>query len=826
MKKAILFVVLPLALCIYTALPSAYTTLEFANTIDAISFTMSPTADVRVRSFVNNQWQAWHALEVETEFDPLLRESNLVVFDAPTSKIQIQTSEKKIMPHPIILPNIQPSYEVAALVPERSTRKILLRRQWGANDDFLVQGTNTVRSDVDTTSNETDAPTERENTCTDLQQKYPNEFITTNTKTVDGLGRTLRWPQEYSPTVHSIVVHHTAASNSASTRSGYETMQALYAYHANSRGWGDIGYHYIIDSAGQIYEGKAGGKSVVGGHAYCNNIGTIGVALMGNFETEAPSAEQTASLSWLIDYLSKEYKINLSTNVQYHGTVRPPVVGHRDLVSTACPGAILYPALPQIRSNAQRRNFTAKVTYDAPKTVSTPGSNSRSPVRTAAVATTSAHQIQLVGDSTLILRPSGFTNIQLVIRTGSAGLEEREAIATISRSNSTIGIWQLNSAGEEVRALNRLVSFKQHAPAQTVTVPLRIQAPETEGTYTIRFGTALLRLKVEGRRSKAEDNPLLGSVTTTNTQRTRTVERKNTSAQTLVKPSTSLLGLGGTSRKTVASTTDMGPNIRVKLSYSANIVTLNVGAKGTALGLPVNGAIELQNANGKCAVVQSGRVVTEAAILPITSAGDAITITSWQQTLNVFRGTIECRIQDGAILLINELPLEHYMWGLSEEPDTEPYEKQRAFAIAARTYAAHYLSDKYRKFPGKPYDGSDSPAEFQKYSGRAYEGKNPRWLEAVKDTANIVLKKDGAVIRAPYYSSNDGRTRSPAERGWNSFPFAEVFSSKPDPWCNGLELRGHGVGMSGCGAKGQALEGKTGEQILQYYYTGITLEKY
>lgn len=84
--------------------------------------------------------------------------------------------------------------------------------------------------------------------------------------------------------------------------------------------------------------------------------------------------------------------------------------------------------------------------------------------------------------------------------------------------------------------------------------------------------------------------------------------------------------------------------------------------------------------------------------------------------------------------------------------------------------------------------------------------------------------KNNTIIKPPYFSSDDGRTRTPAEAGWKTFPFAEIFTSKPDPWCNGMTLRGHGVGMSGCGAEGQANEGKTGEEILKYYYPGTELQ--
>jgi peptidoglycan hydrolase-like amidase len=131
-----------------------------------------------------------------------------------------------------------------------------------------------------------------------------------------------------------------------------------------------------------------------------------------------------------------------------------------------------------------------------------------------------------------------------------------------------------------------------------------------------------------------------------------------------------------------------------------------------------------------------------------------------------------------------------------------------------------------RKFPGKPYDGSDDPATFQSYLGVDFSGSNPRWTTAVTSTANQVLMFGGELIKPPYFSSDDGRTRSPSEAGWTTFPFISIFTSKPDPWCNGLQLRGHGVGMSGCGALGQAKEGKSAEQILNYYYPGTRLGQF
>lgn len=277
------------------------------------------------------------------------------------------------------------------------------------------------------------------------------------------------------------------------------------------------------------------------------------------------------------------------------------------------------------------------------------------------------------------------------------------------------------------------------------------------------------------------------------------------------------------SRATTAATTiEIDDTIRIRLTKITESATITLAEDSTINGIKTSGNIFFSKEGNEC-IATSGQSKIASGLLRITPSDGISTIASIEKSYNRYRGILECRIHDGTFLLINELPLEQYMAGLAEEPDTEPWEKQRAFGIAARTYAAYYMQEKHRKFPGKPYDGSDSPAEFQVYGGVSFEDKNPRWLNAAKDTAHQVLAVDGVIIRPPYFSVSNGRTLSPSEIGWNSFPFAEVFASKPDPWCEGMTQRGHGVGMSGCGAEAQANDGKTAEEILGYYYPGTDI---
>ncbi len=194
----------------------------------------------------------------------------------------------------------------------------------------------------------------------------------------------------------------------------------------------------------------------------------------------------------------------------------------------------------------------------------------------------------------------------------------------------------------------------------------------------------------------------------------------------------------------------------------------------------------------------------------------------WDTTLNdnEFRGTLEVRSEG----VINELGIEDYLKGMAETPNSEPMEKKKAIIVAARTYAIYYSTiGKGKKFPGKPYDLDDDPEHTQKYRGYGVEKRSPNSVKSVDDTRGIIIEYLGKVVLAPYFSSSNGRTLSAREAfGWQD---AAYLPSVDDPYCIGMSRAGHGVGMSGCGALGMAKNGSTYDQILKYYYKGITLER-
>jgi hypothetical protein len=174
-----------------------------------------------------------------------------------------------------------------------------------------------------------------------------------------GADETLRrhGPQ-YADTVQLAIVHHTAGPNDYSPAQAAAIMRGIELYHVKANGWNDIGYNFLVDRYGTVYEGRYGGvdKNVVGAHARGFNTGSVGVAVIGSFSgSEIPPAAASSLsrlLAWRLD-LAHVDPLSTLTFVS-GGSERFPagipvflraVSGHRDTGLTACPGDKLYAQL-------------------------------------------------------------------------------------------------------------------------------------------------------------------------------------------------------------------------------------------------------------------------------------------------------------------------------------------------------------------------------------------------------------------------------------------------------------------------------------------------
>ncbi|MGE3324456.1 MAG: N-acetylmuramoyl-L-alanine amidase [Acidimicrobiia bacterium] len=180
-------------------------------------------------------------------------------------------------------------------------------------------------------------------------------------------------PRSFAP-LTKFVIHHTAGPNDPIDPAAQ--VRAAYAFHTEGRDFADIGYHFLIDHNGSIYEGRwardyapgevhsgedQSGNLVIGAHTLGHNTGACGIALLGTFTDANPTPKAIESLVRLIawkagprgiDPLGSDpyLRVGDQTTITFGN-----IVGHRDLAATACPGATFHPQLAQLRLTVAAR---------------------------------------------------------------------------------------------------------------------------------------------------------------------------------------------------------------------------------------------------------------------------------------------------------------------------------------------------------------------------------------------------------------------------------------------------------------------------------------
>ena len=182
----------------------------------------------------------------------------------------------------------------------------------------------------------------------------------------------LNWRPNYAPAEH-VIVHHTAGTNDYTPEQSPSIVRGIYYYHAVVLGWGDIGYNFLVDKYGQVFEGRYGtldsdpGTMVVGGHAYGANTGTMGISMMGNYSSTDPSEIQIERVGqmagWFLGragvvdaYGSSRFTFRATQKYRRGQTIDLDTISaHRDVGYTTCPGDVGYSMMDWIRSAAQEQ---------------------------------------------------------------------------------------------------------------------------------------------------------------------------------------------------------------------------------------------------------------------------------------------------------------------------------------------------------------------------------------------------------------------------------------------------------------------------------------
>ena len=984
--------------------------------------------EVRVKTQKDENWTNWYEIEKDDDItddeDPDIA-SGFLATNLSTEyqyKVTLKTFNEKISPKLLnieVLPinpedggNSNASFLSSVLnykkflvanIPDDNL-DIITRTEWGADES--------LRYNYDVDESEDAGEEEEPLKAYDDGTKILFKVDETNQ------GDKYEWPLEYSNKIKKIIVHHTASTKDLDDPK--TAIQNIYYYHSERRGWGDIGYNYIIDPEGNIYEGRAGGEKVVAGHAADYNVGSIGIAVLGDYENSELPGPVVDALLRLIQEKVELHNIDPDGTSIFRGDDIPNIIGHRDVTNTACPGDYIYNKLQEIKkliANSLDNSPNVNKKYDylelgqedlililGPEDTNTATVKIKNKGKNAWDEDTylmydftnandqSAITLDTISDEKLayidgpvaknetgtftfdveanlesglyvvdlypvfngkvkasrpisypiyveqidgtydiveivppetVLRPGETTRAEITLKNKSnftwyQNGDNRVTLGAVDPKGRTSLFFDEDSTEAGI------LKEKKVEVGETGTFIMNFTAPSEDGVFNESFmPVAKSEIWLDGEEINFEMqviNKQYKALLTDQSEEeyfeqgeTKEIwfELKNIGTETWKekgknKFSTAVIkniALEVTDTKISKKIIQPGSSVKLKTSitapnedgmyYSYFIPRVNnkklfekpikyvvtVGEE-TALGLSTDsttraGNLQKENndirilisdaegykhtisADSSFSVYADGKKLytfPKNSEVNVTHSYNKYHLTSddfsfdstvyyqfvpnnggimevvnyenrpaWNEDYNDnrFRGTIEVRKVDDELVVINELPIEDYLRGLGELGPDDPVEKHKAIMVAARTYAKYY-TDLDEKFPGKPYHLDDDPAISQKYNGYSMEMRSSYTVNAAEETYGEVVTYDGELIKTPYFSQSDGRTRSAEEVfGWTHTPYLQ---SVDDPYCEGLEMRGHGVGLSGCGSKGAAENGKTYLEILKYYYLGVEIE--
>ncbi|MGH3116503.1 MAG: N-acetylmuramoyl-L-alanine amidase [Gaiellales bacterium] len=307
-----------------------------------------------------------------------------------------------------------------------------------------------------------------------------------------------RGDPRYAATLQTAIVHHTAGAAGTSPAQSAAIVRAIQTYHVRGNGWDDIGYNFLVDRFGQVFEGRYGGieRNVVGAHAQGFNTGSVGIALLGSYGGAVPPAKARDALARLIAWRLDVAHVDPVSRISVISSGNPrfpaglptwmrAVSGHRDTGFTSCPGAGLYGQLGSLAGRARAiglpKLFTPEVEGSPGGFVSFSARLSNPLAWTVIVADSTGRQVAMgAGFGTAVqwtwdarLAPPGAYTYQI-----AAGLNVRPAEGTIGASAGAVSISTLRAEpagftpnGDGLTDETR-ITYRLGAPA-TVNVDLQ-----------------------------------------------------------------------------------------------------------------------------------------------------------------------------------------------------------------------------------------------------------------------------------------------------------------------------------------------------------------
>ncbi len=687
--------------------------------------------------------------------------------------------------------------------------KIITRAQWWADETRRYSKiTEAERTAAIQQENEADAPQSVE---TPTQGQIATDFLlatTPNEQTVEEYhklysGNYLKWPESIHKGKSKIIIHHTADDYTPlltwGTGAMMQEIQNIYKYHALSRWWWDIGYNFVIDPLWNVYEGRAGGAGTVGAHTAWNNTPSVGISLMGNFNEEVPTDASLQALVKLATALAKKYKIDpKATTTYFKKSDQTPylkayqnytIAGHEDAGVTSCPGTNLYTLLPEIRDQVSQKLTTYSLVSSNRGVVKPPVnawtivdgryySDKTSdtfllPIRWKGVKSCTTT------DTTFAITSCNSSNDQLSISVTKKWISWLKTVSAVTASGTKMFsfnlIWQddFQNIGNQLK--QDYINGRWLSSSTQSINKISYKIPLSEVTTLIQSPLNVLLYELSTTSPRFE-------ISCDGWCRVKTDDKISIETQPIVETSNGFVYLSIPS-----------------LENPLPVTTLEISALSWGL-------VHVNNYTRK----SYGGVAWNSFRGSLIWKKDSIkNLTSW--------------IYSDQAIVMNRLSFDDYMKGIAETSDADNREKQKLVLLLAKMYTLFYINGKnnHPSIPaGASYQAIDNPDMFQKYVGAGREKTSTMSASLLNEIKNTVVLYDNYVPILPYFSCSAGFTWSAKEKWWwNDTPYLQ---SKLD-FASCFDFNGHGVGLSWKWAQYLAQKWRDYQQILQYYYPGVTV---
>ncbi len=641
-----------------------------------------------------------------------------------------------------------------------------------------------------------------------LVENFPKEFEID--KTITGLdGQKLWTPFYYHFDKAKIIIHHTAWGEWVKTPEDAKAyIRSVYKQHALSNKRGDIGYNFIIDPAGNIYEGRAWGEWVVGMHAKYNNTASIWIALIGNFDKTKPTKEQLKSLIKLLVVLSKKYNINptLSQTIYHKSTTSKPyiqdvedfvIVWHQDAGHTSCPGKNLEAMLPKIREIVayllKKQSVALTSTSNTQEESSQSTSSKYKPKKYKSFSKSIAFDNQLT--IKLDLNDPGRLKWCKLI------------------SPDSVELSSCKKEGHKVKVLLKREKYKASG-----TVKLEI---ETSSNIWIVKKPVIWLDDLTPRAEKIKNQyiakhgaPKVSTYSKKITHKVYLSEQKKLARQNVKV-------LLWEASQLPQWNIVCNPSCKAEFDWGA---TKNIKS---ALITPREGNMKIL-IDGKRYSTQRLKISSDEPIKIANYHRKSYAGIPW----NEFRWSLifqkdKYKLLDGQRkydwTVVNELPFEDYLKWVAESNDQVPLEKSKVMALLAKSYMLFY-ANKQNVHPSIPqeafYNAVDDPRIFQKYVGAGFEKTSKTWPKALEWAQDKYVVYKGWLPILPYFNCSPGFTWSAKEKFW--WLDTPYLRTRLDFYkCR--DFKGHWVGLSGKWAEVLAKKWANAEFIIKYYYPGVEI---